>query len=92
MCKVFKVWHAATSCILRVVRQRSPSIKENNLPRDCSAMEHMLLRKMLSQLNFELQHGVQGKEYFLLSNATVRHLDVPVLRRIQESPEGTKIR
>lgn len=54
-------------------------------------MEHMLLIKILSQLNFELQHGAQGKEYFLLSNAAVEHLDVPVPKRIQESPEGTQM-
>jgi len=53
-------------------------------------MEHALLRNTVSLLNFELQHGVQGKEYFLLLNATVKHLDT-VPRRIQESPKGTQL-
>lgn len=60
---------------LRVVRQRPPSKKQSDLLWNCSPVEHVLLRRMLLQLVSELQDGAEGKEYFLLSNATVKCLD-----------------
>lgn len=52
-----------TCCILRVVRQESCVLQQNNLPWDC---DPVLLRVVFSQLDCKLQCGEQGKVYFLL--------------------------